>query len=323
MWRISFLACGVLVALAAIVAAEQAAPSSEAEARIHYPDCLVSFIKRYDIPVPAQEAGVLQSLEAHEGMEVEVGATLGQIDDSQAQSKKKVAVAEHAVAKAEAENDVDVRYSEASAKVALKTYDLHREANEKAQKAVAYTELQKLWLEWKKASLGIEQAKVKKSTDGLKADAKEAEVEAAENDIQRRKIIAPLSGEVIDIYAGVGEWLSPGAPVLHIAQMDKLKVEGKLNIKDFGPSQIAGRPVRVIAHVGPNRVEEFQGKIVNVDPRLILGKYKAVAEVINRRDNGDGQWLLRDGMQPEEMIIDALPGKGPGAAAQRSAPGTR
>jgi multidrug efflux pump subunit AcrA (membrane-fusion protein) len=324
MLRTSFLACGVLVSLSAMVAAQQKAPPSAAEARIRHPDCLVSFIRNYNIPVPAQEAGVLQSLEAHEGMEVEEGATLGQIDDSQAQSKKKVAVAEHAVAKAEADNDVDVRYSEASAKVALKTYELHKEANEKAQKAVAYTELQKLWLEWKKASLGIEQAGVKKSTDGLKADAKAAEVEAAENDVQRRKITAPLAGEVIEIYAGVGEWLSPGARVLQIAQMDKLQVEGTLDIKEFGPSQIAGRAVRVVAHVGPNRVEEFQGKVVHVDPRLkIDGKYTVKAEVINRRDNGDGQWLLRDGMQPEEMIIDALPGKGPGAAAQRSGAGTR
>jgi len=313
----------VLVSLAAIVAAEQPAPSSEAEARIRYPDCLVSFIKRYDIPVPAQEAGVLQSLEAHEGMEVEVGATLGQIDDSQAQSKKKVAVAEHAVAQAEAANEVDILFSEASAQVKAKEYTLNKQANEHAVKAKPITELERLWLEWKKASLGIEQAKLKKSTDGLKADAKEAEVEAAENDIQRRKIIAPLSGEVIDIYAGVGEWLSPGAPVLRIAQMDKLKVEGKLSIKEFGANQIAGRPVRVIAHVGPNRVEEFQGKIVHVHQELIEGRYMAVAEVINRRDNGDGQWLLRPGMQPEEMIIDALPGRGPGAAAQRSAPGTR
>jgi multidrug resistance efflux pump len=256
-------------------------------------------------------------------MEVEAGATLGQIDDSQAQSKLKVAQADHAVAKAEADNDVDVRYSEANERVALKTYELHKEANEKAQKAVAYTELQKLWLEWKKASLGIEQAKVKKSTDSLKADAKSAEVEAAENDVQRRKIIAPLAGEVIKIHKGVGEWLSPGTPVLQIAQMDKLQVAGSLDIREFGPTQVADRPVRVVAYVGPNRVEEFQGKIVFVDPQLTLGKYNVKAEVINRRENGDGQWLLRHGMQPEEMIIDALPGKGPAAAAQRQAPGTR
>ena len=278
----------------------------------------MSFIRNYNIPVPAQEAGVLLSLEVHEGMEVEAGATLGLTDDRQAQSKLKVAQAEHAVAKADAENDVDIRYSRASADVARKAYEMHQEANEKAQKAVARTELHKLWLEWKKADLGIEQAQVKKSTDSLKADAKAAEVEAAENDVQRRKIVAPLSGEVIEIYKGVGEWLSPGSHVLQIAQMDKLQVEGKLSIEDFGRNQIVGRPVRVVAHVGPNRVEEFQGKVVFVDPQLIAGQYVVKAEVINRRDHGDGQWLLCDGMQPEEMIIDALPAGAPPASAKRA-----
>jgi multidrug efflux pump subunit AcrA (membrane-fusion protein) len=317
------LACGIIGVLVARTGAEQSGPSSASEARIRYPECLVSFIKRYNIPVPAQEAGVLLSLEAHEGMEVEAEAMLGQIDDSEPQSKKKVALAEHAVAKAEAENDVDIRFSKASAQVKKKEYELNKAANDHAVKAKPITELERLWLEWNKAYLAIEQAGVKQATDKLKADAKEAEVEATENGIQRRKIVAPLSGEVIDIYVGVGEWLSPGSSVLRIAQMDKLQVEGKLSIKDFGPGQVINRPVRVVAQVGPNRVEEFQGKIVNVDARLLEGKYRAVAEVINRRDNGDGPWLLRDGMQPEEMIIDALPSKVAAPAAQRSGTGTR
>ncbi len=105
--------------------------------------------------------------------------------------------------------------------------------------------------------------------------------------------------------------------------MDKLRVEGMLNIKDFGPDQIANRPVKVMAQVGPNRVEEFQGKVVFIDPELIKGgKYRVLAEVVNRRAEGDGPWLLRPGMQPEEMVIDALPGKPSGTASQpRTTPG--
>lgn len=316
----STVIAGVFLCGGASLAAAQtsATPASGNEARIRYPECLVKLIDRFDVQVPAQEAGVLLSLEAREGMEVEAGALLGQIDDSQAQMKKEVADAEYKVAKTEAENDVDIRYNEAKADVAATEYKLNKEANEKAVKARPLTEMQKLWLQWKQADLAIDQAKLKQETNRMTAGAKEAEVRAAEKDVERRKIIAPLSGEVVEINPGVGEWLSPGAPVLRIAQMDKLQVEGKLSIKNFGPGQIMDRPVRILAQVGPNRVEEFQGKVVHVDPRLIESRYSVVAEVVNRRDNGDGPWLLRDGMQPDEMVIDALPGKG-GTAAQRPA----
>ena len=324
MLRSMLIAGGILCGWASLglhadrAAAQTPTPASGNEARIRYPECLVKLIDRFDVQVPAQEAGVLVSLEAHEGMEVEAGALLGQIDDSQAQMKKEVADAEYKVAKTEAENDVDIRYNEAKADVAATEYKLNKEANEKAVKARPLTEMQKLWLQWKQADLAIDQAKMKQETNRMTAGAKEAEVRAAEKDVERRKIVAPLSGEIIEINPGVGEWLSPGAPVLRIAQMDKLQVTGKLSIKNFGPVQIMGRPVRILAQVGPNRVEEFQGKVVHVDPRLIESRYSVVAEVINRRDGGDGPWLLRDGMQPDEMVIDALPGKG-GNAAQRPA----
>ena len=326
MLRTSLVACGIVSGLASLGMGQQGATSSSTEAHIRYPECLVTLIDRCDVQVPAQEAGVLLSLEAHEGMEVEAGMMLGQIDDSQAQMKKRVADAEYNVAKTEAENDVDIRYNEAQSGVAEMEFRLNEEANKKATKARPLVEMEKLRLQWKKAFLAIEQAKLKQSTNRLTADARAAEVAAADNDILRRKIIAPLSGEVIEITPGVGEWLSPGAPVLRIAQMDKLRVEGMLYINEFGPDQIQGRPVKVIAQVGPNRIEEFQGKIVFIDPELIKGskyKYRAVAEIVNRRAEGDGPWLLRPGMQPEEMIIDALPGKRSGTSAQRPASETR
>lgn len=318
MLRVGFIACGIVLGVALLGVAQQSISGSGNEAHIRYPECLVKLNDRFDVQVSAQEAGVLQSLEANEGMEVQAGQELGQIDDSQAQSKKKVAVAEHKVAQTEAENDVDIRFNQAQSGVAEMEYRLSEEANRRAEKAKPKVEMEKLRLQWKKAYLAIEQAEMKQKTNRLTADAKEAEVDAAENDINRRKITAPLAGDVIEITPGVGEWLNPGAPILRIVQLDKLRVEGFLNIKDFGPDQIANRPVKVMAQVGPNRMEEFQGKVVFIDPELLKGgRYRVLAEVVNRRAEGDGPWLLRPGMQPEDMVIDALPGKPSGTAQQR------
>ncbi len=212
MLRVSIIACGIVLAAALFGVAQQSTTGSSTEAHIRYPECLVKLIDRFDVQVSAQEAGVLQSLEAHEGMEVQAGTLLGQIDDSQAQSKKKVAVAEHKVAQTEAENDVDIRFNQAQSGVAEMEFRLNEEANRLATKARPKVEMEKLRLQWKKAYLAIEQAELKQKTNRLTAEAKEAEVDAADNDIQRRKIMAPLNGDVIEITPGVGEWLNPAPP---------------------------------------------------------------------------------------------------------------
>lgn len=296
------LACG----LAAFVAAGQPV---RAAGEAHVTNCRVMLIR--DVPVPAQEAGVLVGLEVKEGMNVESGKLLGQVDDSQVQMKKKVAVAEYEVAKAKAESDINIRFNQAASEVAHKEYLANELANKTAQKAKPQVEMDRLLLQWRKAYLSIEQATLEHKTDGLTADAKNVEVEAADNDIQRRKITAPFTGEVVEIFIHAGEWVNPGTAVLRLAEMDKLRVEGFLNIKDYAPGQVSGRPAKLSARVGPDRTEEFQGKVVFVSPLVEAGEYRVWAEVVNRRDHGDGEWLLRPGMEPE-MRIDVA---GPRSAA--------
>ena len=204
-------------------------------------------------------------------------------------------------------------------------FRLNEEANRLATKARPKVEMEKLRLQWKKAYLAIEQAELKQKTNRLTAEAKEAEVDASENGIQSsRKIMAPLNGDVIEITPASANGSTRGRPSCASSKWTT-HVEGMLNIKDFGPDQIANRPVKVMAQVGPNRVEEFQGKVVFIDPELIEGgKYRVLAEVVNRGDKGDGPWLLRPGMQPEEMVIDAWPGKPSGTALQpRTTPNGR
>ena len=89
MLRVSIIACGIVLAVAPFGVAQQSTTGSSTEAHIRYPECLVKLIDRFDVQVSAQEAGVLQSLEAHEGMEVQAGTLLGQIDDSQRKARRR------------------------------------------------------------------------------------------------------------------------------------------------------------------------------------------------------------------------------------------
>ncbi len=62
------------------------------------------------------------NLEVQEGREVEAGTVLGRIDDKQAKANMEERNAEVEVAREQAENDVNVRFAEASLRVAEAEY---------------------------------------------------------------------------------------------------------------------------------------------------------------------------------------------------------
>jgi membrane fusion protein, multidrug efflux system len=259
--------------------------------------CVVSLID--ESHVPAREAGVLIEIVAREGQQVEAGALLAQINDDQVKMKKKVAEAELEVAKVKAADDINVRYATAAYRVNYAGYDKNLKSKAKSEQEMA-----ELWLKAEESRLGIDKAKLDQKVAAQTEVARKVEVDSAQNDIERRQIKAPIAGEVVKVIPRLGEWVNPGAPVVHIARLDRLYVEGYLKVADFSPEEIKGRPVTVKVTLERNRVEEFKGKIVNASPLVEGGiEYQVQAAVDNRRDGGDGPWLLRPGLQPE-MTID-------------------
>ncbi|MBL8826259.1 MAG: hypothetical protein JNM18_04685, partial [Planctomycetaceae bacterium] len=89
--------------------------------------CLVSVI--HDIKVPAQEAGMLTSIEVKEGDLIKKDGHLAQIDDAQAKLQKNAALAEMSVARLKAEDDVNERYAKAAYDVSAKELQMHKQAN--------------------------------------------------------------------------------------------------------------------------------------------------------------------------------------------------
>lgn len=259
-----------------------------------------------DVKVAAEEAGILTELKVREGDEVHEGDQIAQINDSKVVAAKKVAVAERAVAKAEAESSVSIRYAEKAAGVAEYDYKAHHEANQRQPKSVPDAELRKLLLQWHKGVLEIEKAELEKHVAELTAEVKGASVEAADVDIRRRKVMATLDAVVVDVFRHEGEWVNPGDPIVQLVRMDKLKVEGTLDIEQVSPTELVGRPVTVTASLTGKRTEIFKGKVVFVDPALLDGEHFAViAEVENREENG--AWLLLPNMVPQMTIDKSVP----------------
>ncbi len=288
------IACCVVVALSA-------APRPAVSAEIVVPHCLVSLID--EAQVPAEESGVLLELAVREGAQVKAGDILARIDDLRAKMQLNVAKFRLEVAKEEAGNDVNIRYAVAAARVAESEYQEGLEANRKVKGAVPNAEIRRLYLTYSRSALEIEQAQMTQRIAELEAKVSQAEVDAADENLDRRLIKSPIDAVVVELYRHTGEWVQPGDPVMHVVRVNQLRVEGFLNAREVIPSEAADQPVRVVVELTRGRRETFQGKVTFVSPLVEAGgEFQVWADVENRTDPNSGQWVLRPGMEAEMTI---------------------
>ncbi len=293
-----FTASAMLASCCLVGPAEDAALGG-IERRIVLDHCLVSLAE--EVTVPAQDAGLLLRLEVAEGDLATREQLLGQLDDRAAQAAHRVAEAAHFQAKLQADNDIDVRYANAVAAVADADLLAATESNRHAPHSVTAGSLRRLELEQQRALLGVEQAEVRQQMSAYTVTAKEAEAEAAQLAVHRRRIESPLEGLVVEIFKRPGEWVQMGEAVLRMVRMDRVRVEGFLQVSQVGPQQVAQAPVTVEVQLENGRTETFEGQIAFVNPRVHAGgQYRVRAEVLNCRD-GD-QFLLRPGHEVRMTI---------------------
>lgn len=251
--------------------------------------------------VPAQEGGVIEKLFVKEGEDVKGKGQLVKIDDSIPRQQLAVAEAEWKAAKEQADNQVPKRYAEASLLVAQAELDCSNEANRKVKGAVPQVNISKLELEREQMKLSIEKALTDTKIAIKQMEVKEAQMAATQTVLEHRLLLSPLDGQVSKIYRHVGEWVQTGEAVVHVIRMDRLRVQGALNVAEISPSEVIKKPVEIEVSLARGGTETFRGNIVFVDPMIDSGgEYMVRAEVDNRPKNG--QWILHPGL-PAKMTI--------------------
>jgi macrolide-specific efflux system membrane fusion protein len=285
---------------------QKTSPTPAREVKLSH--CLVSLIE--DVQVPAREAGPLMNVAVGEGQYVTAGQLLAQIDDQQPQIDKLAAELERDAALAKAQDDIEVRYSEAAFAVACAELERAVSIDRKSPGGVTQQEIQKLQLAKHRDELQIERSKLERRVAKMNADVHQAAVKSAANAVARRQIISPLAGLVVNILHEKGEWVAAGEPVLQVVRIDRLRVEGFLNATEVGPEEVTGRPVSVEVQLVGGRTARFIGDVVFVSPLVQAGdKYRVRAEVENRTENSSP--LLRPGMTAAMTIGLTTPQQAP------------
>lgn len=235
------------------------------------------------VEVPAREAGVLAEIAVREGQTVAEGALLARIEDREPSLLKERAAVEREIAASEAKNDVRVRFAKKSLQVAQAELQRATESVQKYDKSVSETEIDHLRLTAERSALEVEQAQHEVQIARLTAKLKQTEMDLATASLERRRIVAPAAGMVVQVYPRAGEWVQPGQKVLRLVQIDRLRVEGFVSASQIeGP--LVGSPVRFVVDLPGKKAAKFAGEMVFVSPEVdpVNGQVRVWAEIDNR-----------------------------------------
>ena len=261
--------------------------------------CLVSLID--DIEVPAEKPGVLTSLTASEGDYLEAQAPIAAIDEEQAALQHETAQAEADAARAKADNPLEIEYAVATHRTAEAEYKISLNANLKQPNSVSAVELERLRLAMEQARIKIGVTEFDQGLKRIEARGFDAKSRLTAAEVRQRQILAPLAGEIVEVFFRPGEWVEPGKPVVRLVRLDRLRVEGFIKFADHAPGTIHGRAVQATVATAGGKRETFTGRVTFVSPLVQPGgEYRIWAEVDNRRVGE--HWLLRPGLEAELTI---------------------
>lgn len=274
-----------------------AAPTASAPVRAE--SVLIKVIDQAE--VPAQESGALAELAVHEGQIVSEGQLLARVEDAMATLTMRRAKIELDIARKEETNDIQLRYARGAATTAKAELARATSTLEKYRKSISGSEVDQLRLAVDKAEREAEQAEHDLAVAHLTTQLKQSEYDLALQNVERRRIVSPIQGMVVEVKRHRGEWVQSGDTVVRILRLDRLRAEGFVQAAAVsGPFQ--PRPVIVRVDLPDKPRAEFAGSLVFVSPEVnpVNGQVRVWAELDNR------DLLLRPGM-PVEMTVDAKP----------------
>lgn len=153
------------------------------------------------------------------GQRVKAKQVLGQMADGELR-------AEYATNKLRAESDIGIRLNEAEWKEAILKLKRVERLGQRDQRFVSAEEDIRLQVDAEVAKIRLEMAKQDRLLSKLRVEELEAQLSA-------RKIIAPHDGVVVEFYKKPGQPVISSDPVLHLVNLDLLRIIGHPNVDDY------------------------------------------------------------------------------------------
>jgi RND family efflux transporter MFP subunit len=249
-----------------------------------------------EVEVAADEAGPLVELDVSEGSRVKAGDRLGRLDDRDAALEVKRAEIAQRHARELAQSRIKVLQAEEALKLARLELERAMMANQDLARVVSDTQISKLKLEVRRAELNVEQAAEDQAAAARSVEAAGNELAMAQRALQRRQILAPMEGVVVDVRRRAGEWLEPGQAVVRLVRDDRLRATGFVRVEQLVDS-LEGQPATLILEQAGSKAT-YTGRVTFVSPESnpINRQVRVIAEF----DNHGGR--LRAGLQAKMTV---------------------
>lgn len=250
--------------------------------------------------VPARQTGVLATIAVEEGAAVEANALLASLDDRAAKLAVAKAELEREQVHAKATNELRIEYADKALEVARAEMRRSSESNDKFARSISQSQLDVERLTVEKLELERRQAEHDLAIDRFELRLKENALAAAQLDLDLHAVRAPFAGVVALVRGRAGEWVEPGAAVVRLVAVDRLRAEGFAPATSISSIQLGSRVKFMPAEGNSTGTEspEFVGTLKFISPETdpVTGQVRIWAEI----DNGAGR--LRPGQQGRMML---------------------
>lgn len=177
------------------------------------------------VKVPGRQAGLLVRLAVKEGMRIEKGQFLAQVDSKEFELDLAQSQLDHKLAEMDAANSTDRQYFEKSLVVEAAEYSRAVAANNRVPNSVPLSKLEKQRLEKERAALQLEQSKKQLEIAEYRTQLTKSKIDFAKMKLDRTQTVAPAAGLVVGVSKQVGEWVQQSETICEIVSTNTLRLE--------------------------------------------------------------------------------------------------
>jgi macrolide-specific efflux system membrane fusion protein len=257
-------------------------PGDEASSAIEVPSIVLRAIDH--VEVAASEYGKLSEAPARPGDRVERGTLLARIEDAEAQSERNKADLQLRIARQKAGNAVDLKFAQKSHEVDKAELRRGQESLQRFPGSISASEMDRLRLSMERSELAVEQARHDRELAGHEAGVLEEELRIAESRLERRRIVSPIDGVVVEVKRQAGEWVQPGQTVARVLGLDRLQAEGFVTVRQTALLRV-GAPATLTVVLPDERTAQFKGQVTFLSPEVdpVTNEVRVHVEVENTR----------------------------------------
>lgn len=176
--------------------------------------------------ISAEVSGRLSDWKVQEGHRVSQGQLLGKVNDRAALIQLQQVKTALDRARLKHNSDIELRLAESRTEVSKNELERAVAANTRIADTFPLKEVERLKLLHQTNLLEVERAEQDRQVGALDVIQAEDQFHAAEELVQRHQIKSPVDGVIVSVRRRLGEWVEPGAEVLQIVNLDRLRIEG-------------------------------------------------------------------------------------------------